>query len=80
MRKLILDQIPYDEVKDVVRHLLRKGIDADSLVEEAAALLDNLVDWEKILGPKVGAAIDAIDRPLVVAVAKAIIASVRKEG
>jgi len=84
-KPLLADLVPMDEVKDVVRHLIRKGITGEALIEEAVAFADKLVDWGSIFekwlgkpGKAMGDALDAVDRPLVLAVVKAIVAAVQK--
>lgn len=72
--------LPISEAIDLYEVIRAKGIDHPQALREVAELVDRLVDWEDILGPQIGAAVELIDRPLLLAVLRLAVASRRKSS
>lgn len=72
--------LPISEAVDLYEIIRSKGLDHPHALREVVDLVDRLVDWEDILGPQIGAAVELIDRPILLAVLRLAVAARRKSS
>ena len=70
--KNLLQNLPISEIMELVEILKDKGLEEGEIIEQIASLLDQMIDFEKIIkrNPEVGAAIESIDDKLIATIIK----------
>lgn len=70
--KNLLAHLPISEIMELVEILKDKGLNESEIIEHVSVLLDNMIDFEKIVkgNPAVGAAIESIDDKLIATIIK----------
>lgn len=70
--KNLLQNLPISEIMELVEILKDKGLEEGEIIEQIANLLDQMIDFEKIIkrNPEVGAAIESIDDKLIATIIK----------
>jgi hypothetical protein len=70
--KNLLKNLPISEIMELVEILKDKGLEEDEIIEQVASLLDQMIDFEKIIkrNPEIGSAIEAIDDKLIATIIK----------
>lgn len=66
-----------ERLDEILRDLGRAGLDLDRMVEVLADELDAAIDWREVLGPVTGGLLERVDRPILVAVARAVLERAR---
>ena len=78
-RSKILNALPMDEIRALVRALLKEGASPESVIDEVSALLDELVDFRALVGGLVGRTLEQVDRIVISAVVRLVVALVQRE-
>lgn len=76
--KALAQQIPTEEVRELAREMLGRGMAHGDVVDELVAFLDGLVDWSSVVKGAAGKALEAGDGPLLRMIVKVVVKSVSR--
>lgn len=69
----VVPTLALDVLRGVVADLIAEGHGGDALAEKLADALDAAIDWRRILGPVTGGLLETMDRPILLALARAVL-------
>lgn len=74
----ITSAVPVAEVRELAGILLERGHTVDEVVDQLAEVVDEAVDWTRVVKGPIGAVLEAVDRPVVRGVVRVIVAAVNR--
>lgn len=75
----LASQLPLAELRELAAELLGRGLSADQVLDQVVELADHLVDWRQVIRGPAGVAAVASDGPLLRAILRVVVASVRRQ-
>ena len=82
--KTVLAHLDLPSLKDAAHTLLAAGRTRDQVIEDITAMVDAMIPWAEILGlvgpvgAAIGVALDAVDAPIAIAIAKLVVPRAKK--